>query len=165
MSLMSPHADPASKLQVSCSQKCGCPFVVPRQLHGQMHSEGRLDRSREVVTCRSRWPVGERCSLPCHPAQYLVQVIGTRVHPLAQNIPLLPPEQAPERGQATDLQAVQPAGHVPSGPGLGTRPPHPFPAQEPACGTQEPGLHWVTCRGRGHTPTWRRRHRSSRCGR
>lgn len=44
---------------------------------------------------------------------YLVKVIGTRIYPLAQNIPLLSPEETPERGETIDLQAVQPVGHRP----------------------------------------------------
>lgn len=39
---------------------------------------------------------------------YLVQVIRAGIHPLPEDVPLLPTEQAPERRQAIDLQAVEP---------------------------------------------------------
>lgn len=38
---------------------------------------------------------------------YLVQVIGAGIHPLPEDVPLLPTEQTPERRQAVDLQAVE----------------------------------------------------------
>ena len=43
---------------------------------------------------------------------YLVQVVGAGVHPLPQDVPLLPPEEPPERREAVDLQAVQPDTHT-----------------------------------------------------
>lgn len=39
---------------------------------------------------------------------YLVQVVGTGVHPLPQDVPLLPSKEPPERREAVDLQTVQP---------------------------------------------------------
>lgn len=38
---------------------------------------------------------------------YLVQVIGAGVHPLPQDVPLLPSEEPPERREAVDLQTVK----------------------------------------------------------
>lgn len=152
---MSP-VDPAVELQ---NRSVAAPSWCPISYMARRIQRGRLDWRWEVVTCRSHWPDGARCPLPCSPAQYLVQVVGARVYPLAENIPLLPSEQAPERGQATDLQAVQPGGHG----AVRARQGHQAtlgPSQP-----QEPGLQQDACRGREHTPTWRRRHRSSRCGR
>lgn len=46
----------------------------------------------------------------CVSVCYLVEVIGAGVHPLTQDVPLLPSEEPPERRQAVDLQTVQPDG-------------------------------------------------------
>lgn len=151
---MSP-VHPAGELQ---DRSVAAPSWCPISYMARRIQRGRLDRSWEVVTCRSRWPGGARCPLPCSPAQYLVQVVGARVHPLAENIPLLPPEQAPERGQATDLQAVQPGGHG----AVRARPGHQAPPGLPGPRTR---LQQDACGRREHSPTWRRRRRSSRCGR
>lgn len=66
--------------------------MVPKQLHwpGPFRGVGWTGAGR------SHWPVEARVHPPLHLAQYLVQVIGAGIHPLAQNIPLLPSEQAPE---------------------------------------------------------------------
>ena len=122
-------------------------------------------RSRsEAAPCDARataWAgAGRR---PAGRSWYLVQVVGAGVHALAQDVPLLPSEQAPQRGQAVDLQAVEPADHSRQGGG------HPTPARPGSlsaprargCTRQPPGGRG----GGGGTPTWRRRRRSRRCGR
>lgn len=63
-----------------------------------------ISRSRIGSYC----PWAASCSEPRALQHYLVQVIGAGIHPLPEDIPLLPTEQAPERWQAVNLQAVEP---------------------------------------------------------
>lgn len=55
-----------------------------------------------------RCPRAASCSKPLALQHYLVQVIGAGIHPLPEDVPFLPTEQAPERWQAVNLQAVEP---------------------------------------------------------
>lgn len=82
-----PHVQPTPQTYLfpwpvrglSCRTGAGCPLVVPK------HRAGPAGTGR-----------GQSAPPATNPAPYLVQVIGTGVHALAQNVPLLPPEQTPQ---------------------------------------------------------------------
>lgn len=63
-----------------------------------------ITQSRAEPHCLQAVP----CSEPPVLQHYLVQIIGAGIHPLPEDVPLLPTEQAPERRQAVNLQAVEP---------------------------------------------------------